>query len=398
MGQSKLFDDIRRSDSAAAPRTEAIASYLNRSARSDVEGVRVLLESWYAELPADVQPGFKSRLRSARHDQFMPAFWELYLHAVHLRLGFSVEYEPDLPGVSARPDFRFSRNGSTFLLEATVIDIPEAENRRRKREAVLLDKIDEVSSPDFFLAIEIVESGEEIPSRAELAEPLEAWLASLDWEAESCRSQESAPTVFLIEARGWKMTFEPIPRSKSRGDGSGPTIGIGPSFAGVFSENLRIKEQLRAKASKYGKPDCPIVIAILCLAEFADEADIEQALFGPEVIAFSAQRRSAGSVLKRDPDGLWQRGNDKRATRVTAVLSAKSIRPWSVLEELPVIWHNPWAANALAADLPWRAVRGNRESKLLDTEEAGLTAEELFDLPSGWPQSATDSSLSSTNN
>lgn len=320
----------------------------------------------------------------------MPAFWELYLHAAHRRLGFDVELEPTLSDTNGRPDFRFSRDGQSFLLEATVIDVSEDETRRRKREAVILDVIDRVSSPDFFLGIEVLQVSGQTPSERELHAPIEQWLSSLVWETEVAKSPDSVRPTLTFEARGWQISIEPIPKSKNaRGDASQGSIGFGPSFSGVFAENVRIARQLRTKASSYGTPAEPLVIAILCLADFADELDIEQALFGPDVIAVRNGRESGPAVLTREPDGLWQFRNEKRGTRVSGVLSARTIRPWA-LSEIPTLWHNPWATQRVETSLPWRSVRGNPETRQLEVTASELDMAELFELPSRWPGSDDD--------
>jgi len=49
---------------------------------------------------------------------------------------------------------------------------------------------------------------------------------------------------------------------------------------GIVNDPPAILDDLKDKASKFGKPPKPLVIALLCALDFATDHDIEQALFG----------------------------------------------------------------------------------------------------------------------
>ena len=59
--------------------------------------MRDLLEDWFKHFPRDGQSGLKQRFRKDDPGQHMGACWELYLHEAHRRLGFEIEYEPQVP-------------------------------------------------------------------------------------------------------------------------------------------------------------------------------------------------------------------------------------------------------------------------------------------------------------
>lgn len=103
--------------------------------------------------------------------------------------------------------------------------------------------------------------------------------------------------------------------------------------------------KLKGKAAKYGVLDALYVIALHALPVEDEELDIENALFGSEVIRYSTDPEATGSAdLARTADGLWQRGSEHRATRVSAVLGAVEfgscsvVRRWSRLLRIRADW------------------------------------------------------------
>jgi hypothetical protein len=174
-----------------------------------------------------------------------------------------------------------------------------------------------------------------------------------------------------------------------RGDRSFPTIAT-RSGGGVVNEPPTILDDLRDKASKYGRPDRPYVIAALCAREFATELDIEQALYGPEVVKFPVGPDGPvpeAARIDRQPKGLWQRGSQQSATRVSALFSAIQLHPCSIATVPLMVWLNPWASYPLTASLPWATVTADLTANQFVRAVGERAPRELFDLPEGWPYS-----------
>jgi hypothetical protein len=87
----------------------------------------------------------------------------------------------------------------------------------------------------------------------------------------------------------------------------------------------------------------------------------------------------------RDPHGFWQWGEEQRATRVSAVLSARHINPWILLEPHLTLWKNPWASLPLDVDLPFRTAMGNLKENRIEFAEATVVARDVLRLHDGWP-------------
>jgi len=122
----------------------------------------------------------------------------------------------------------------------------------------------------------------------------------------------------------------------------------------------------------------------LCVGQrdLVEERDVEQALFGPEVISVPVNEHGpAGDArLSRDPQGFWQRGDHKRATRVSAVLSTIHLHSWSAGVVPLQLWHNPWAALPLSVKLPWAATVPDLAFYQLVRSEAAVAPAELLGL------------------
>ena len=100
------------------PKESAIA-YLDRSALSEADALRSMIEDWLEDYPADEVPNLAARLRSRRDDQHRSAFFELLLHRLLQAFGHRIPaVEPKLPHTWKSPDFLVeSAEGPRFYLE-----------------------------------------------------------------------------------------------------------------------------------------------------------------------------------------------------------------------------------------------------------------------------------------
>src|SRR5260370_26729319 len=112
---------------------ESTFDYYNRSARRDVARVKALLEDWLSRFPLDGQHDLRQRFRSDSDRQHYGAFFELYLHELLTRLGYSVEVHPNIEEAT-HPDFLVSRNGvRSFYVEAVIGAESDEEVAQQRR-------------------------------------------------------------------------------------------------------------------------------------------------------------------------------------------------------------------------------------------------------------------------
>jgi hypothetical protein len=255
----------------------------------------------------------------------------------------------------------------------------------------VLDMVNAAHHPDFALRLHALTPGDRQPSRREVVAAVEGWLSMFDWNEESKRVGEPGRPAQAIDlGGGWRLRGVPWPRP-ARGDRSFPTVVTNRLGVGVIDEPPTILDDLREKAGSYGRPARPFVIAVLCARDFATEHDIEQALYGPEVVRIPVGPDGPLPVageIDREPQGLWQRGEQQRATRVSAVLSAVLLDPWSIASVPLWLWLNPWAARPLVAGLPWGTVSGDLGANAIVRAEGQREPRDVLGLPEGWPRRA----------
>jgi hypothetical protein len=270
----RLFEDFERTDPPPGTRSESLFHFLNRVAGADWEAVRVLMNDWFTRWPTDAQADLRGRFRDGNPHQSIGAFSELYLHELHLRLGFRLERDPDVPGTSRHPDFLVVTDEGSYYLEATIIGFSDEEMATRRRRDITLDLVDEAQCADFWVNIKVPVEGRSTPRRTEVIDPIEAQFANLSWEelnASLGQSPGLAPE-FSLAVRDWVLNFRAYPRAEQfRGDPTNRAIGMGPSWSGWVDERRYIESDLKAKARRYGQPDQPFVIAALCVRDFADD-------------------------------------------------------------------------------------------------------------------------------
>lgn len=382
-----LFDEGNRTDTDYIRPSESIHGFLNRVARPELAAARDVLEQWFDEWPAENRADLSARLRAKDTNQFYGAFWELYLHALHRRLGYEVMREPSVPGSSRRPDFLVGDDSDAFYLEATVVSNGAMEMRRRNRESAVIAILGDTYHPDFAIRIRGLVAPDNQPRRRDIVRAVNEWLGTLDWDEEMARRNNPHAEPHQIVVGECHLFLSPWAKNESeRGRPDFPPVLSGPTRGGIVNEPPAILDDLREKASAYGELDRPYVIAVLVLRDFSTNHDVEQALFGPEVVSVPIHEAEPDSArLDRHPYGLWQRGEEQRATRVSAVLSAVHLGPWSLASTELCTWHNPWAAHPLNASLPWAAVRGDLTRNVLEREEAKLKPHEIVGLPPTWP-------------
>lgn len=99
------FDDNPRDSEEPADHLVGRFDYLNASGRPKAAMVRALIDQWLADHPATHRSDLIHRLRSRHDTSQRSATFELMLHALLRRQGFTIfEVEPELPNGKA-PEF-----------------------------------------------------------------------------------------------------------------------------------------------------------------------------------------------------------------------------------------------------------------------------------------------------
>jgi hypothetical protein len=385
-----LFSDRLREDPSSRKTAESTYKFMDRVDDEVFARVRATLNSWFDRFARNQDDNavadLRGRLRAKQSLQFEGAFWELYLHELHARLGFEVEVHPPGPRTT-HPDFLISRADTRFYLEAVVPAPATGSSLGPPAANTVIEYVDAAYDADFLLAVRFATGGT-LPKRKAVVAAVEQWLGTLQWSRWHDGKGPRYPLAEIeLEVNEWTIGLQAIPRSpETRGERDLPTVAVYPGF-GAFVESVMaaIVPVLDEKASKYGSLDAPHVIAVWVMSPIASETSLPGALFGGRV-PLAAGRHPVELPGPEHRRGIWTPDRQGRS-RPAAFLMAGS---WdfnfnAVSRALPRLWRNPWAADPLTVQLPFAASRVASDERSVENTDAAIDPAKLFELAPDWP-------------
>jgi hypothetical protein len=385
-----VFDDGPWDLSGGADHLVSHFDYLNSSDRVEASRVRTVLEEMVGRYPPAAQDGLRHRLRSIDDNTHLSAFFELALHDLVLRVGCTVlEVEPDLQETRRSPDFLVETpQGQRFYLEATLAtgrSRSEEGGERRLREA--LQAIESVHSTDFFLDLHISGTPTAPVRGRQIRRRLESWLHGLDYEQvrRIWNGDAGGIPVFTYEQHGVRFRISAVPRRLSRGSLQGSRAIGSRMLAPLSVQPLEpIRNAILDKATRYGQLDAPYVVAVNAMSDYADADDAIDAVFGTPGTLIRRTADGYEDHPGRERDGVWLGAGGPTKTRVSAVFSTERLNPWSLAQRRARAILNPWAGRPLSSSPFQTDVVDVHERRL--RRSPGLSLQELFRLPEGWPE------------
>lgn len=384
--EHQVFAPGMRTDTAPMRFNESIYSFLDRSADPRAGSYRQLVGSWVAQLP-DGGADVAGRIASGKDDQFEAAIWELFLYQAYAASGYSVQLHPSVDGVSTRPDFLVQGHGSRFYLEA----VRASDAALAAREAKLVGEVHQVLSllPAGCFTVDMTDFtvGERPLATGALKKQLADWVANLDyaravlaWDA----GYRGPAARWTWRQEDWLLSFQahPVPESAL-----GRSMRLIRAFGGggVADDAARIVLALKSKSSRYGIPDAPLVIAVLCNTSpgIVDSDDLEEALYGSLIgrRTWADEPPTARSVHR---PGLWcSSGGEFTHSHIPQVISAQNVpflgipvcqpRLWTTLEPgVPQPVQPAWLAHVTISPSGPRTAPGTSTAAVLG-------------LPEDWP-------------
>lgn len=385
-----LFNDQHRTDATPKRNRESDFSFLDRSARPEMERVRIFLEDLTRTYPAQEIDELRARIRSGNDAHFKSATFELILHASLLRLGCTLEAHPQLPnGSPARPDFHVTTpDGQEFYLEAVLASENNgADAAADARIGTTLDALAQASHPNFWVAIEWEGVPNSQPSGNRLRACTLAWLNSLDPDqiqnVIDVSGFEATP-AFVWRHEDWAVTLRPIPLKPERRGTSTTLIGVLNGGGGLVDAWTPIKNAVKSKGTKYGELDKPLLVAIDFETFHLDRIDEMQALYGQEQYLFAAEDPAGEPEFQRAPNGAWHGKRGPQFTRVSGVWLFNDLNPYTVASRRHTIYLNPWAAFSLPEALKQMPHAIVEDGKIQWRD--GIVLRHLFGLTEAWPE------------
>ena len=375
---TKLFDDIERTSMEYIFPGESQFRFLNRSAQTDKDKVRKLLESWFQRYPLEAQNSLRGRFR-ADDGQHHGAVFELMLHELFTRLGCQLEVL-DIDGTTRRPDFLVQYKDNRCYVEATVVLDASSPFAPNPNEDDAIAKLKTLTSPHFSIEVEVEGTLSRALSKERVTQPFQDLLSKSDPDRVLESIEEDGPdSVPFAEIRDgtWILrgTLQPL-SVEMRGDNDSRIQLFGPIRSAMVDPVTPVKRAVLEKARRYGELDAPLVVAVNVLVPSFDSRETEfAALFGREQVTYVQNRPDIPVELTREPDGVWvQHGPQPRYTRLYGVMMFNAIRPWNLSASV-CLYLNPFVDDTGLPEALYRlsyAMGCDGEMKWFEGEDVGL--------------------------
>ena len=229
----------------------------------------------FEELPAQARNSVRGRFENNEDDQHVAASFELLIHALLLRLGCTVEVEPEVGPEGKRPDFLVHSAGQRFYLEVTVSRALGELRSKTAHEQQVYDWINQIDSPNFWLSLRSTGKLGSMPRRHKVVDPFVELMRQSDvdevWRSVEAGDTQMMPSA-LIEHEGWVLRGQLLPKPPHRREnGKSPTIGVysGGAWQSIVPDLIR-KVTRKAAQKRVGDLDAPLVIAMTSLDGFFD--------------------------------------------------------------------------------------------------------------------------------
>lgn len=375
----KLFDNKERTDSRPAKHLDNSYDYYDRSSSEKVGQVRDLLNLWFDYYPEQEKEELKKRFQIS----FSSPFFELFIHELFRRQGFSLEPHPIVVGSSKRPDFLAKGHGLEFYLEAReATDKTDSDVSIAKRTNQLYDEINKTNSPNFYFRLnELLLKSKKQPSGKKVVRLLETELPKYNPDEIQKKLEVSGfeeLDAITYEDDDLKLVVSLIPKPPHiRGKEGRRPIGIYPSETTWGGSDASIKTAIERKATKYGELDKPFIVCVNATSERGlDYYDMLNALFGSLQVSWSENPANRDERLTRARDGIFRKFKRVSGIFITKVHSANLdvANHWLIL--------HPFAKRELSFTLftLTKVTVDSERIKIVD----GKSIKEILGIPDNW--------------
>ena len=310
----RLFEDFPRTRATYKGEKETDYDFLNTSGFRFVEQVRQYTQEWFDRYPEEAKTDLRGRFVSDDDQQHTSSHFELFLHEILLRLGFSVEVHPTIMGISEHPDFLATRGTQSFYLEAVVVHSNSEDRTVTSLERDVRKWIKEIDSPDFSFWLRARGVLSTQPKKRDF-QPILKLLADHNPDDVQAAINEygvSAAPHTWIQVGTWYLRVTLMPRPLHfRGDHASGNIAGGPGSGGRPKTSTVAKRiENKATQKQSSKLDAPLLIAAKTMDTIYQIRDCAvPTLLGrlepthpydPNLVAPRVQRQSPGVWVGRN--------------------------------------------------------------------------------------------------
>ena len=349
-----LFNQNASEDVIVRSSSRSGFDFLNRTTDPKYVPLRDMLDDWFSKYPGEERTDLSARFRSSSAIDHIGAFFELVIHELHIKLGAEVLTHFEAGQIGPKiPDFFATDPGlDSSYIEATVVTGKSRE--RQAAEARLDDIVNTLNrlivSPNFWLSMERRGLPNRPGNAKQVAQEINQNLANLGKAGKDALTGEAGSDSFptwRYELEGCVLEFQPFSKGDfARGKSNMRPIALQSGEVEFVDDRGPIRRAITRIANRYGKIGFPFVLALNCL-QMIDDIDILEALFGQEQfhvpVGLNREVTSEDIGFSRKRDGAWVGPMGSRYSRVSAVLIAVHLRPWSINDAVVRLYHNPRA-------------------------------------------------------
>lgn len=324
----KLFQDKIRTDIKPAKHNDNAFDFFDRSNSEKGKVIREVLNTWFDNYSQSDKPEFKKRFRK----EFSSSLYELFIHELFTKQGFTLESHPILKNSSDRPDFLAKGNGIEFYIEVKeATDKTDVERAYENKTNQIYDIVNQTNSPNFWLHIEKINfKTDQQPSAKKVVRYLEIKLPEYDPDLVmnnlNANGIQGIPFI-NFEDKNLSIVIKLMPKSKNiRGKKGLRPIGIYPSEGFIGGADDSIKSALSKKASKYGQLDKPFLICINSKShKGTDNIDVMDSLFGSTCVSYSTDPNNKDERIEHGLNGFFKDSYGAKHTKISAVMINKLV-------------------------------------------------------------------------
>jgi hypothetical protein len=226
--------------------------------------------------------------------------------------------------------------------------------------------------------------GSQSASTKPLVSAVEKWAD--EWANENPNTRAGVVAEKIFEVADWSFRISLFRWSNAARDSRSIAIhSEGARFIGPAQE---LRDALAAKASRYGRMDCPYIVVVGdCKREMGAKNDrsLFEALFGDPVYQW---KENGEAFPGRARNGFWGYPSGLKNINVTAVLLIGNPDLWTIgsKDYEPLLAVNPWAEFALPPGfLPLNRFELKDEHWSF---AKGVPLHTVLQLPNTWPPDA----------
>jgi hypothetical protein len=366
-----LFEDKIRTYNGYARHDESQYSFYDRTCNEKFTFVRDLINTWASLYDLSEVTNLRNRIPF----EFNQVFFELFIHTLFLKLGFSLTTHPTVENNNRHPDFLGVLNNEKILIEATVTN--EDHSQTSKIKDSIYEKIKKIDNTEILLLIDKLEltDGNQ-PSLTKIYNYLDNKIKLIDPDSLSPNIDERQKIIYQDKSVIIEIT--PHPRlPKNRGKES-TIIGSYPIVTRWGNSVPSIRKSIIRKCLHYRRFEIPFILALNFLSPWGRyKSDIIDALFG--TIGSTIDMKEGSAFHFRYNDGVFYGPKGPQCTKISAILIC-NVNPYNLDKEEIWLYHNPYARNPIGIDLlniPQVYIEDNRI-----TEKEGMNLYDILNVNS----------------